>query len=192
MQLSTVLSDAVLALVSFWAAWIVYNAGLRPGAIAFLLTGAAAFAGVLRFSVLPQILPVHSMLSAMAGQVGVPLLGLSFAHAVFRFPATSLQVEAAGVALLAVFLVNRFLFPIPLYATVIGGIGALIILVAGARSMVSIAGALAMGGAIVLVVAGLVIGSSGEIWKFRRVDLYHYALTISMWMMGTALRKILI
>ncbi|MBL8018068.1 MAG: hypothetical protein JNM27_00260 [Leptospirales bacterium] len=192
MQLSTVLSDGVLAVVSFWAAWIVYNAGLRPGAIAFLLTGAAAFAGVLRFSVFPGIVPVHSTLSAMAGQVGIPLLGLSFAHAVFRVPVTTLQLEAAGVALLAVCLVNRFVFPIPFYATVIGGIGALIIIVAGVRSMVSVAGVLAIGGAIVLIVAGLAIGSSGEIWKLRRVDLYHYALAISMWMMGTALRKILV
>ncbi|MCE9597456.1 MAG: hypothetical protein K8S54_05760 [Spirochaetia bacterium] len=190
MQLSTVISDAVLAGVSFYCAWGVYLAGSRYGAIGLGLVGLASLAGVFRFSVLPQIAPLHSMLSGMAGQVGIPLLALSFLSAVFQIPSTDSKILVLGGLLLIAFLFNRLVFSIPAYGIVIGGLAALAIVIAGVRALPGTAGLLAIAGAIILIVAGLAIGSSGTMAGFKRVDLYHYVLAVSMYMMGTALRQL--
>lgn len=189
MQLSTAISDGVLAAVAFWSAWSVYVTAQRPGATGLALIGLAAFAGMLRFSVFPGILAVHSFCSGLAGLVGIPLLALSFGAAVFRFPQAA-QLPLAGAVLVVLFLIQRYVLPIPQYGTILGALAALLIIVAGVKSLPAAPGVMAIAGAAVLIVAGIGVGSKGTLLGFQRVDIYHYLLAISVWLMGSALARL--
>lgn len=189
MQLSTALSDGILALVSFYSAWAVYVAGSKSGAAGLALVGIASLAGVFRFSFLEQLAPVHSFFSALAGQVGIPVIGLTFLFLVFRLPESGYLGMIAAL-LLVLCVVNRWFLPIPLYGIVVAGLGALAIIIASVRMLPSTAGILGIAGAVVLVLAGLAIGTSGNMFGFKRVDLYHYVLSISVGLFGQSLRSL--
>ncbi len=189
MQISTAISDAVLAIASFWVARLVWIAGARPGAIGLALVGLAAVFGALRFSVAPSVVEAHSFCSALAGQVGIPLVALSFLLLLRTSPPGQLPA-LVFVGLVAFFLLFRWTFPLALYGTIIGGLAALVIVGVGLYFLPQKGAILAIVGALVLVGAGLGIGTKGDLLGIPRVDIFHYFTAVSVVLLGMGLSRI--
>ena len=187
MQISTAISDGVLAAIALWCARLTWLAGSRAGTGGLALVGLAALAGVLRFSVAPGILPVHSFLSGLAGQVGIPLLAFGFVAVAFPTGGLSTHDLPFAAAILVLFLAFRFAIGLSLYGTAVGGLAALAIVAAGVRLLPSTSGTAAIVGAIVLVVAGLYIGTKGQLYGVPRVDVFHYLTALSMALLAAGL-----
>ena len=189
MQISTAISDGVLAAVAFWSARLAFVAGARPGALGFALVALAALAGVFRFSVAPAVLPVHSFASGVAGQVGIPLIAAAFVALVFPLNTDVAREVVLAALLMILFLTFRFVFPLPIYSTFIGGLAAVAIVAAGARISPDSAGIFAIVGAIVLVGAGLGVGTKGALLGIPRVDIFHYLTALSMYLLAAGLTR---
>ncbi|MBE7436929.1 MAG: hypothetical protein HS115_00635 [Spirochaetales bacterium] len=187
MQPSTAVSDAVLALITWGAACLAHMSGSRPAAAGFALVALAASVGVLRFSILPDLVPLHTSLSAAAGQVGIPLIGLGFCLIVFRIPPPPWALILT-IALCALFFVFTHFIQWNLYGTIAGAIGALAIIAAGIALFPGGSAFFTAGGALLLVIAGLVVGTKGELAGMLRIDVFHYLMTIAIAMMAWGLR----
>jgi len=187
MQLSTALSDAILALVAWGAAVIAHLSGSRPAAAGFALVALAASIGVLRFSAWPQLVPVHTSLSLVAGQVGIPLIGLGFCLAVFRMPPPPGPLLITLI-LCVLFFIFQHLIVWNLYGTVVGALGAVAIIAAGIALFPAPSALWTAGGALLLVIAGLAVGTRGELAGMLRIDLFHYLMAIAIGMMAWGLR----
>jgi len=190
MQISTTISDGALVLACSVAACLAF-APHPSGAAGFALVGLAAFAGVLRFSVMPQIAPLHVFLSAFAAQVGVPLVGFALVQKAASVGQAALAPIVVGVALTLLFLLFHLWIKLPAYALGVGALGMLAATAAGARLVAGgdwTAGMQAILGALAVAFAGLAIGDQGQLGAFRRIDLFHYVLATAMLLMGSALR----
>lgn len=191
MQYSVALSDAVLAAVCLISAFAFLSSRLSLSAsTGFALVGAAALLGVLRFAFFPEVRPVHSLVSTMAGQIGMPLLGLAFVLVGWR--ALSARQQLAVVFLLAIcFVLFHFLVPFKLYGTIVGGAAMVIVIATGIKHFSSSRNfaLTAIGGGALVVIAGLGLRGDGELAGMLRVNWYHYALALAMGLLYSALSK---
>jgi len=174
-QISTAVSDAVLALVSLHTAQAVFETSL-PAFTGFLLVGVAASAGVLRFrSPSPGrfLLNTHEFLSWTATVLGISCLAAAY-HRVY------LNVITANIHLalaLAMCLLRGSLEERPLSicteAVSSGAIVSILILSAFYNNPYAIIGSVAY------ALAGLLIGVKGHIYSVLRVDVFHYILAVA-------------
>jgi|GEM_PF-968834 len=189
---STAVSDTVLALVAIFGSSLFMQTEMNGTAgIGFLLTGLAALFGTVRFGLWPQVRVFHEFLSALAGNVGVPLIAVAFYH--HSLPLPGLILIGSLVALTLLHILFTVIISFPLYGIIIGSIAMLAIIVAGILVIWEniVAGIFSIAGSILIAVAGLLIKTEGEWGSMRRVDIFHYALAVAYVLLIIALRGVL-
>ncbi len=190
MLYSVAVSDAVLAAVCLFGAFRFYPGRFELSAApGFALVGLAACAGVARFAFVEDIAPVHRLLSTLAGQLGMPLVGFAFLLVSQHFT-RNVQLGVIG-ALILLFVLFYTVLPVALYGTIVGGLAMIIVIVVGGVNFANnkeFAFLAILGGALVIF-AGLGLRGEGELAGVLRVNWYHYALAVAMLCLQIALAK---
>ncbi|MCA9658957.1 MAG: hypothetical protein KC486_11485 [Myxococcales bacterium] len=188
MQLSHALSDTALVLTAGAAISALLRLrapatrmSLGAAALAFAAIGAAAGVGVLRFLGLEGLSDLHIALSGLATCTAMPTLGAA-AIVLSRGRSGSAAAWRLWIgALLIGYVASTLTATRGTYGLVIGALGTLAIVYAGARfvQLDRRGGALLLGGAGLVLVAGLAIGTKGSLGPFARLDLFHYLLAVA-------------
>ncbi len=162
----------------------LYGAAFGLGTMAL-----AAFVGVLRFSGLEAMAPLHGPLSAFATAMAMPLVGLAAIAIVRPLPLTRRGWIRGSALLAALFLLSNVVGVQALYGLAIGALGTASALIVGLRSagQGERGGLLLAVGAVLVLVAGLGVGSTGELGPFDRLDIFHYMLASANLAFGPAL-----
>lgn len=186
MQLSTVISDGVLAAASLGAGWMFSRGGRYWCAVWMVAIALAAIAGTVRFSGVDGIAPLHNALSSWAAVVAFP----GFCWAMTRSIYSGRDLRAGEALAIAAAL--NFLMLIEQSSELITTVGALALFIAliGAYKLYSSrrGAALMIGWAVALyAIAALWIGTVGSIGPLLRVDAYHYLLAIANLVFAAAL-----
>ena len=195
MQPTTVVSDGVLMLITFGLTVMLLrqkrSVDRVNGALGIFLTGLAALSGVIRYGWIESLEPTHAFLTAAAGQVGTPLIALSFFHVYSGRLSDKRFWFTTWAVLIALMLVFQMMVPFPNYSIAIGGVSMVGIIAIGFASISrdKQAALLAIAGAAVMMIAGLVIGGEGEWSGFLRLDCFHYAVSLGFLAMGFALSR---
>ena len=176
-QISTAISDGVLALVAIRATMGLLSVNLFASLGFGVLASAACF-GVARFSQSNPsslIFSWHTYLSWLTAALGLPFIASGY----FRQENISLMANLFLAVGIAMVVLRKIL---PSYTTVQEGANIL-----AAVSMVAILGdsvwrfhVYTFLGAAIFIVAALVIGTVGFLYGFRRVDIFHYGLALSV------------
>lgn len=189
MNLATTISDGALALTSFaLARSLVVAAGapaarraLRGAALGLGLMGAAALVGALRFAGLEELAPIHRGLTDAATAITMPMMGA--AALTLAWPLQwSARAWSRWLGLLVVlFVAARLAGAFAIHGLVIGAVGTGGVLVAGLRVVARLraAGVRLLVGAVLVLIAGLAVGSEGELGPFARIDVFHYLLALA-------------
>lgn len=203
MNLATTISDGALALTSFALVRSLVRAGastsgrraLRGAAVGLALIGAAALIGALRFAGLEDLASLHRGLTDAATAIAMPMIGAAALALAWPF-AWSARAWLRGLALLiALFAAARLAGAFAIHGLVIGAVGTIGVLAAGVRGVLGAGGLgrtreagvlLLVGGALVLI-AGLAVGSEGELGPFARIDVFHYLLALANLALGGGL-----
>ncbi len=197
MELAHAVSDSALVLCTLTTIRTLVRGAPRSAERAHLYGAAfgmgtmtlAAFVGVLRFSGVGAALPFHAPLSAFATAMAMPLVGLA-ALAITRPLALTRRrwVRIAGLLALLSLLSQVIGLQGP-YGITIGALGTVSVLIVGLRSasLRLREGLLLVFGAVLVLVAGLWIGSTGELGPFERLDVFHYTLATANLAFGPAL-----
>lgn len=194
MVLSTFLSDLFLSLVSLSVAYRFFGKSSIPSRSAlygFAIIGISAGLGSIHFLGINTLDPIYRFFVGLSGCLGVPLLGLAFFH--FSFRSISEKTFFLLITILFVlYLVFAYLVPLPIYSTVVGGIAMLIVLVSSIIRFPKHNQAAMMGivGAVLFILAGLVIGTKGTSGPFLNVDIFHVLLAIANYCLGEGIRKL--
>lgn len=183
MNLATAISDGVLATVTLACVspLLARRRALGPAALGFALIGAAALCGTARFLGLEALEGLHRGLSEAAAAIAMPTIGAAALALAWARPA-SRRVWGQRVLVLAALHVAASLAGVTAgYGLASGALGTAAVLVAGvrARSWCPRGGALVIVGAVLVLIAGLVIGTKGELGPFARVDVFHYVLAVA-------------
>ncbi len=172
-------SDAFMASCCLFAA---ITCPLHMSQLGFALVGSACTAGVLRFGFYPETFrSSNENLAAMAGRVGIPLIGLGFLNLSpeFRSQLPLGDLDVLFVLCLAFCITLAWSkAAAELYTTAAGVVSMGAILAYGINS----GNTFARAGVILFIVGGIVIGPERERLMFgvRCENLFHYCL-------GTAL-----
>lgn len=194
MVLSTFLSDLFLSLVSLSVAYRFFGKSSIPSRSAlygFAIIGISAGLGSIHFLGINTLDPIYRFFVGLSGCLGVPLLGLAFFH--FSFRSISEKTFFLLITILFVlYLVFAYLVPLPIYTTVVGGIAMLIVLLSSIIRFPKHNQAAMMGivGAVLFILAGLVIGTKGSSGPFLNVDIFHVLLAIANYCLGDGIRKL--
>ncbi|MCW7474880.1 DUF6962 family protein [Leptospira levettii] len=194
MVLSTFLSDLLLSLVSLSVAYRFFGKSSIPSRSAlygFAIIGISAGLGSIHFLGINTLDPIYRFFVGLSGCLGVPLLGLAFFH--FSFRSISEKTFFLLITILFVlYLVFAYLVPLPIYSTVVGGIEMLIVLLSSIIRFPKHNQAAMMGivGAVLFILAGLVIGTKGSSGPFLNVDIFHVLLAIANYCLGEGIRKL--
>ena len=183
MILSTAISDAVLAVAAFAFVVPLAAAGreLRAAALGFALMGAAALCGSLKFAGVVQLEWLHRALSDLATAVSMPTIGAGALALVLSLAITPRGWRRWIGGLVALCVAARYAGVMASYGLVIGALGTFAVVAAGmiARGRAPIGSKLLLVGAALVLVAGLAVGTVGEIGPFARIDVFHYLLAVA-------------
>lgn len=177
-ELSIALSDGVLAAAGWHAAFKLWPVTMM-GSVSFALLAIAATLGSVRFALAApsqSLLFYHLHIAWLVGVLGQPLLANYFLR--------QLGLSTAANILLAcgfgVVIVRRHLSEDVRQGAnmVISGASLLTILALNVTGFTW--NPLAVIGVICFLVAGLVIKTDGKVLGFKRVDLFHYVLAVSV------------
>lgn len=194
MVLSTFLSDLFLSLVSLFVAFQFVGKSAIPSRSAFYgfaIIGISAGLGAIHFLGISTLDSIYKFFVGLSGCVGVPLLGIAFFH--FSFRSVSEKTFYLLITILFVlYLVFGYLHPLPIYSTVVGGIAMFIVLISSIIRFPKRGNAAIMGivGAVLFILAGLVIGTKGSSGPFLNVDIFHVLLAIANYCLGQGIRKL--
>lgn len=192
MPWSTAVSDGALTAVCLGASATLLRVGGRSrtlGGMGFGLVGFAAALGTLRFGFFPSIEPAHTAFSRVAGLVGVPLIGVGFATSALSSDALR---KTVGIScLVALPLGAMALGWLPLYRLGVGGLAMVVSIAISARHLSSDrrVGFAGISGAGLVMLAGLVIGTDGELMGFQRIDWFHYVLATANALLALSLLR---
>jgi hypothetical protein len=178
-------AEAVLVIAAIWAALL---AGADARAVGLLLGAVAipALLGVIEYSGIGAVAPIHQVASRLVEAAAIPALGWSFWRQVGLGQRVAL-LELGLVLAVLVLLSQHLLFPHQ--PRVIGATGMALALWASLRHGkrdVALSGGVGFG---LIVAAGLVIGTQGAFHGIARVDLFHLALAIGLLAIGMAVRR---
>ncbi len=197
MQLAHAVSDSALVLSTLSAIrMLVTNAppgqarrSLQAAAVGLGATAIAAFTGVLRFAGIDALAPLHEHLSGLASCTTMPILGavaIALAWPLVLSRRRWFSIFALHIALFALTTAIDFRTA---YGLLIGATGTMSVLLVGLHSLRSRrrGGAMLTLGAGLVLIAGLAIGTRGELGPFARLDLFHYLLAMSNLCLGSGL-----
>lgn len=167
--------------VAFAACVVLRRRGERYVSTGLLLVGCAAFIGVLRFGVNPELADLHRFVSALATHTGMPLIAVQFLATCYRWPGPDGRMTTMGASVVG-FAAFGLAFPLPVYGTIVGAASMIAVAAGAVRTLPSDArrGGLALAGAIGVALAGLVVGTDGSIGPLLRVDVFHAVLAASL------------
>ena len=175
-QLSTSVSDFILACSVLYAVLNMLHHSQFYSATGLGIQGLAASAGVVRFSMLrSEMGPVyrtHKFLSWLAAAAGPGLISYQFCLKYEAMTTGHLVIAFAGlVTLSAQFMTadNKKLF-----TEASSGLGTLVVLILSGCYF-NYFGILA---ALIYILSGAVIGSEGQLMGILRIDLLHYGLVV--------------
>lgn len=175
-QLSTSVSDFVLALSAAFSVYHFYNKLLLYAAIGLLLQGIAASAGVVRFASLRSemgpVFRTHKFLSWLAAAAGVPLLSYQFCTNYQAVTTSHVLLAFSGIVTLSAQFMNAE--NKQLFTQASSGLGLLIILIL-TITYVNVYGIIA---GLIYVLTGAIVGSEGTLMGILRVDILHYGLAV--------------
>lgn len=190
---STCASDLVLAISCAVFAWRLARQAeplRRYGAVGMVLMAIAAGIGAARYGGLPELRPMHLGASHLAGAVAPASFALVALALVRGEPARGHRLVLGGLAALgAGWLLFEFVVPLPLYRTLIGALGVVVMLGLALRLRTGPAVSLALGG-LALALAGLVIGTEGSVGPVLAIDLFHLVLALAHGLVARGLRRI--
>jgi hypothetical protein len=197
LQMSTAFTDALVLLTSLFLALLLIR--VKPtgpriaSAAGFLCTAVAAAFGVLRFGADPSFTEAHRFLSSFAAQVGVPLIAFAFLHFRFRRTAGHFDLLIVSLFLVGFFVLFRYFADFHLYALGIGAMSLLSIIAVALSSLKRVPkpSKLALTGAGLMAVAGLVIKDAGSTGLFFNIDIFHVLLSAAYLCLGIALHEYL-
>lgn len=182
-QLTTALSDGLLAALALGAGvWV--GRVRRPGRVlagfGISLVGVAAAVGSARYAGAEVLIPTHELMSALAGLVGMPLIGAGYAVAAW-VPEGPTARTVRLAALIALGGWGAVALSSPVARTVTGALAMLLVIAACvARRSDGRRAAAGVAGAIGVMAAGLAIGTDGSWGPVLRVDAFHVALAASV------------
>ncbi len=177
-------TDALLAVAGLGAGLASLRGGIpqRMAGVGLALVGLAAVAGTFRYGGVQGLEGVHTDISALAAFVGVPVAGLSLAAGQLAQPWSRWLVWATGlVPLLAALGAD-----LPATATVLGAVGMVAALVVCA-SQRRWGGAI---GALLVMVAGLVIVGDWTFLGLERLAWFHVVLAVAIGLLGRTNRAL--
>lgn len=179
-QVSTAISDTVLMLATLGACFWLRRRGERYVSTGLMLVGVAAFIGALRFSINPDLADVHRFTSALATCTGLPLIAVQYLATCAGWPGRDGRMNTMGAAVVG-FAAFGLAFPLPIYATAVGALSMLTVVVSAARCFgrhgpVVLAAVI---GAVGVALAGLVIGTEGSIGPLLAIDVFHGVLALA-------------
>lgn len=194
MVISTFFSDLVLSIVSLAMAYRfkgLNSIPARAGLYAFAIIGISAGLGSLHFLGILTLDPIYRFFVGLAGCVAVPLIGVSFFHFGIK-PFTEKLFFLKILGLFVAYLVFVYFFPIPLYGTVVGGIAMLIVIIVSAKKLPSERSGAIYGliGAVLFILAGLVIGTKGSRGPVLNVDIFHIGLAIANYCLALSILRL--
>ncbi|MCZ8343664.1 MAG: hypothetical protein O9301_11570 [Leptospira sp.] len=194
MVISTFISDLVLSLVSFYVSYQFKSASsisYRAALYGFTIIATSAGLGAIHFLGINVIDSIYSFFVGLASCVGVPLLGLAFFHLGIR-TITERFFTFKVLSMFIGYLLFVYVFPMPMYSTIVGGISMVIILIVGLLKWRrnQTAAVLAISGAALFVIAGLVVGTRGKTGIILNVDIFHILLAIANLVIGKAILKL--
>ena len=168
-------------LVAFAACLWLRGRGERYASTGFMLIGIAAFIGVVRFGVNPELAELHGFVSALATCCGLPLIGVQFLATCWSWPGPDGRMVTMGTSVVG-FAAFGLAFPFAAYGTVVGA-ASMVAVAAGAARCVPHhprRAAAAAGGAVLFALAGLVIGTQGSVGPFLAIDVFHAVLCVAV------------
>ncbi|WP_017852877.1 DUF6962 family protein [Leptospira interrogans serovar Szwajizak] len=195
MQLTTVFSDFILSLVSIFVAIQIKNEtsySRSAGFIGFLAIGISAGLGTIHFLGIEVLDPIYRFAVGFASFVGVPLIGTGFFHIGIKKLKKNNLYPVGGV-LLSFYLIFGYIFPLPIVSTVLGGFSMITVILvcirknSGENKVPALYGIL---GAILFILAGLVIGTSGSRGPVLNVDIFHVVLAVAVYSLGASLKRL--
>ncbi|MBM9545489.1 hypothetical protein JWG40_00545 [Leptospira sp. 201903074] len=194
MVFSTFLSDLILSLISLAMAYRFVGKSSIPSRSAFYgfaIIGISAGLGSIHFLGINTLDSIYRFFVGLSGCVGVPLLGLAFFHFTFRSLSEKTFFLFIAVAFL-LYLAFSYLYPLPIYSTVVGGLSMFIILISSLVRFPRKSNAAVMGiiGSVLFIVAGLVIGTKGSTGPVLNVDIFHILLAIANYCLAEGIRKL--
>ncbi|TGJ98829.1 hypothetical protein EHQ53_11500 [Leptospira langatensis] len=196
MQISTAISDLVLAVSATWAGLRALSSAKgslpkRGGAWGLFAVAAGAFLGVIFFLGGDWITGIYRFVVQFAGTVGIPWIGIAFFSIGYsKVSARNWYVLSAALAVL--FILDS-LYALGPYSTAIGAVAFVTVLVVsiqkykGSHKTAALYG---IAGALLFILGGLVIGTVGQIAGIPRVDIFHYVLAVAVYCLGYSQRNL--
>ncbi|TGL76488.1 DUF6962 family protein [Leptospira yasudae] len=195
MQLSTVFSDLILSLVGIFAALQIRNSASysrTAGFLGFLTIGVSAGLGTIHFLGIGLLDPVYRFSVGLASFVGVPLIGVGFFHLGIKKLEKNSLYPIAGVLLL-IYVVFGYVLPFPLLSTVLGGLAmvtAILVCIRKNSGGTKVAALYGILGAILFILAGLVIGTTGSRGPILNVDIFHIVLAVAVYSLSVSIKRL--
>ncbi|XP_060080278.1 uncharacterized protein LOC132559678 [Ylistrum balloti] len=184
-QLSTSLSDLMLAISAFYVSHYWYGRNYNYAAFGMFIQACAASMGIFRFAMEePQgtlIYKAHKLLSWSAGAVGVPMIALMFCN---RYGSSALA-NKISIFVVCILLVVSFLPPKnrELCSQAVSGFSILTM----ATLCTLNKNWFGFGACFVYAAAGILFGSDGTLLDIPKVDFLHYFLIVGNTMFKLAL-----
>lgn len=173
-QISTSVSDFVLACSVFYVATRLFYEGCQYAALGLLIQGAAASVGVARFAMRrPESTPVfraHKLLSWLASTAGLGLVAYQYCSKYDSLLMKYIIIAFSGL----VTLTSQFMDANnkQLFVQASSGLALLTVLV---FSLIHF-NVYGISAALTYILTGAIIGAEGVIFGLQRVDLLHYGL----------------
>ena len=171
--------DLLVALTCVGAAlWLLRQpeSRLRGAALAMVLMAVASALGALRYGGVEGLVGLHRGASRVAGSIAPASFALVAAALTVDWAQRKLELGLLGLIVAGVGV--GLVLDVGLYPTLVGALAVLVLvgLAIRSRTMPAITTA---AGALLLALAGLVIGSQGTLGPFNRVDLFHLTLAVA-------------
>ncbi|EMJ48874.1 DUF6962 family protein [Leptospira santarosai] len=193
MQLSTAFSDFILSSVSIFVAIQTRNItsySRTAGFFGFLTIGISAGLGTIHFLGIEVLDPIYRFLVGLASFVGVPLIGTGFLQ--IKKMEKNFIYPIAGI-LIFLYVIFGYVFPFPFLSTVLGGIAMITVILVCIRKNsgeTKIAALYGILGAILFILAGLVIGTTGSRGPILNVDIFHIVLAVAVYSLSASLKRL--
>ncbi len=191
MPIDVALTDALLAVVAGREGFrLLYRSnGAATAGVGLLLVALAAAFGTFRYGGVPGLEGSHDGVTRLAGQVGMPLVGVGYLVAAFR---PQDDRRARSYAFVVFILLAVAFVSVPWWTTVAGALGMTAVLVGAAALGRRWRPAILFGavGALGVVINGLVVNGEGAVGPLSRIAWFHLGLAGSCWALGQGLWRL--
>jgi len=195
MQFTTVISDLILCVASIFMVMQLNRSSSfakKAGTYGFFIIGTSAGLGSIHFWGITTLDPVYHFFVGLSNYVGVPLIGIGYFHIGINKIKEPMLLPIFGVLFL-VYIVFGYFVSFPLLATILGGLAMGVVIIASIRNLsggTKDAAMFGISGAILFILAGLVIGTTGAIGPILKVDIFHVTLALAVYLLGTSLKRL--